>query len=159
MKKFLLPIVAVASIFCASSMVGAQGGVKQGPAVTRDSDMEKDGLHNLEVARQYFKLRKAYVAALQRCEEVIAGNPEFSKIDEVLFLAGESSLNLAEAKGKQKPDQYLGGHLTAEEFRDKAREYLSQLVNDHPESKFRDDALADLKSLGGAKPKENKPSQ
>jgi outer membrane protein assembly factor BamD (BamD/ComL family) len=158
MKKFL-PIVAVASILCLSSIVCAQGGAKQGPVVNRDSDMEKDGLHNLEVARQYFKLRKAYVASLQRCEEVIAGNPEFSKIDEVLFIAGESSLNLAEAKGKQKPDQYLGGHLTSEEFRYKAREYLSQLVNEHPNSKFRDDALAALKTLGGVKAKENKPSQ
>ena len=158
MRK-LLPILAVASMLFASSIVSAQGGAKQGPAVSRDSDMEKDGLHNLEVARQYFKLRKAYVAALQRCEEVIAGNPDFSKIDEVLFIAGESSLNLAEAKGKQKPEQYLGGHLTSEEFRDKAREYLSQLVNDHPDSKFRDDALADLKTLGGVKAKENKPAQ
>ena len=158
MKKFLLPIVALASIFCASSTIFAQGA-KQGPVINRDSDMEKDGLHNLEVARQYFKLRKAYVAALQRCEEVIAGSPEFSKIDEVLFIAGESSLNLAEAKGKQKPSQYLGGHLTPDEFREKAREYLSQLVNEHPESKFRDDALADLKILGGVKAKESKPSQ
>ncbi|HYX31357.1 MAG TPA: outer membrane protein assembly factor BamD, partial [Pyrinomonadaceae bacterium] len=132
-------------------------------AVDRDADMEKDSLHNLEVARQYFKLRKAYVASLERCEEVIAGNPTFSKIDEVLYIAGASSLNLAEAKGKQKPDQYAIREgekkttLTPQEFRDKARDYLSQLVNSYPQSKFKDEALDDLKSLGGPKPKETKP--
>ena len=152
----------VALLFVAAT-VFAQGGAKKGPDVNRDPDLEKDALHNLEVARQYFKLRKAYVAALQRCEEVLAGNPAFSKIDEILFLAGESSLNLAEAKGKQKPDQYVihegdkKSTLTAQEFRDKARDYLSQLVNSYPQSKFKDDALQDLNSLGGAKPKETKP--
>lgn len=158
MKKriFVMPILA-GMIFLAATMTFAQGGAKQGPDVMRDPDMEKDSLHNLEVARQYFKLKKAYVAALQRCEEVLAGNPEFSRIDEVLFYAGESSLNLAEAKGKQKPEQYLGGHLTSDQFREKARDYLSQLVNEHPQSKFKDEAFADLKSLGGPKPKENKP--
>jgi hypothetical protein len=42
--------------------------------------MEKESLHNLETARLYFKLRKAYVASLQRCEEILAGNPAFSKL-------------------------------------------------------------------------------
>lgn len=149
--------VALALSILVAGITNAQGGAKKGPDVSRDPDMEKESLHNLEVARQYYKLRKAYVATLQRCEEVLAGNPDFSKIDEVLFLAGESSLNLAEAKGKQKPDQYIGGHLTPDQFREKARDYLSQLVNEHPQSKFRDEALADLKSLGGLKPKESKP--
>ena len=152
----------VALLFVAAN-VFAQGGAKKGPDVNRDPDLEKDALHNLEVARQYFKLRKAYVAALERCEEVLAGNPAFSKIDEILFLAGESSLNLADGKGKQKPDQYVihegdkKSTLTAQEFRDKARDYLSQLVNGYPQSRFKVDALQDLNSLGGAKPKETKP--
>ena len=155
--------MALTALVLAASGARAQGGAKQGPAVTRDADLEKDSLHNLEVARHYFKLKKAYVAALERCEEIIAGNPAFSKIDEILFLAGESSLNLAESKGKQKPDQYVihegdkKSTLTAQEFRDKARDYLSQLVNGYPQSKFKDDALQDLNSLGGAKPKETKP--
>ena len=139
----------------------AQGGAKKGPDVARDPDMEHDSLHNLDVARQSFKLKKAYVGALDRCEEVLAGNPTFSKIDEVLYIAGSSSLNLANAKGKQKPEQYVirDGEkkttLTPQEFRDKARDYLSQLVNDYPQSKFRDDALAQLRELGGAKPKQS----
>ena len=165
MKKiaFFATVFAFA-LFLSAGVCRAQGGgAKQGPDVMRDPDMEKDSLHNLEVARQYFKLRKAYVASLQRCEEVLAGNPAFSKIDEILFIAGTSSLNLAEAKGKQKPDKYVvhegdkKSTLTAQEFREKARDYLSQLVNSYPQSKFKDEALEDLKSLGGAKPKENRP--
>jgi outer membrane protein assembly factor BamD (BamD/ComL family) len=157
-RIYTVVILAVATLF--TSVAGhAQGGAKQGPETKRDPDMEQEALHNLEVARQYFKLRKAYVASLERCEEVLAGNPTFSKIDEVLYIAGSSSLNLAEARGKQKPDQYVIREgekkttLTAQEFREKARDYLSQLVNDYPQSKFKDEALDDLKSLGGPKPK------
>lgn len=154
----ILALCAVVLVFAAPT-TRAQGGVKQGPDVTRDPDMEKDSLHDLEVAWQYFKLRKAYVAALQRCEEVFAGNPAFAKIDEVLFIAGQSSLNLAESKGKQKANQYVIHEgdkkttLTADAFREKARDYLSQLVNSYPDSKFKDQAFESLKSLGGPRPK------
>src|SRR6185295_9962837 len=140
----------LAILVFAPSVTRAQGGAKQGPDVTRDPDMEKESLHNLEVARQYFKRKKAYVAALERSEEVLAGNPTFSKIDEVLYIAGSSSLGLADARGKQKPELYVIREaekkttLTPQEFRDKARDYLSQLVNDYPQSKFKEDALANL---------------
>ena len=159
MKKFLLPLLAAASLFCVSSIVSAQGGAKQGPPIARDLDLEKDSLHNLEVARHYFKLRKAYVAALQRCEEIMAANPAFSKIDEVLFMAGESSLHLAEGKGKQEASLYVIHEgdakrtLTPDEFRDLARDYLSQLVNGYPDSSYRSQAEESLRSLGGPKPK------
>jgi outer membrane protein assembly factor BamD (BamD/ComL family) len=158
-KVFWFALIALAFGVLGPRAARAQGGAKQGPEVMRDADMEKDSLHNLEVARQYFKLRKAYVASLERCEEVFAGNPTFSKIDEVLFIAGQSSLNLAGSKGKQKSSQYVihtGDKkitLTADEFREKARDYLSMLVNNYPDSRFRDEALEDLKSLGGPKPK------
>ena len=164
MKKNIFRIAVVVSLgILITGIASAQGGAKQGPDVNRDPDTEADAKHNLEVARQYFKLRKAYVASLQRCEEVLAANPGYSKIDEILYIAGKSSLNLAEARGKQKPDQYIihdGDKkvtLTPDEFRDKARDYLSQLVNEHPQSTFRTEAEDDLKALGGAKPKENKP--
>jgi len=129
--------------------VYAQGGVRSGPdpSTIRDPDLEKDSLHNLEVARHYFKLKKAYVAAIKRCEEIIAGNPNFAKIDEVLFIAGESSLRLAESKGKQKQSK-----LTPDQLRDEAREYLTQLAIDHPNSTFNKDAEEDLRALGGPKP-------
>ena len=159
-KRFICTVVVSGVLLLMATNAFAQGGAKKGPEVARDPDMEQDSLHNLEVARQYFKLRKAYVASLERCEEVLAGNPSFSKIDEILYIAGASSLSLADAKGKQKPDQYVIREgekkttLTPAEFRDKARDYLSQLVNDYPQSRFREDALSDLKSLGGAKPKQ-----
>src|SRR5881394_3955858 len=163
-KRFICIAIIAAVMALSSSLARAQGSAKPLTDVARDPDMEKESLHSLDVARQYFKLRKAYVGALERCEEVLAGNPTFSKIDEVLYIAGSSSLNLADAKGKQKPDQYVIREgekkttLTPQEFRDKARDYLSQLVNDYPQSKFRDDALNDLKSLGGPKPKQGAPS-
>src|SRR6266404_1124422 len=162
MKTFsVIAIVVVAVFASAPSVARAQDAAKQGPDVVRDSDLEKDSLHNLEVAWEYFKLKKAYVAALQRCEEIIAGNPTFSKIDKVLYIAGESNLYLSEGKGKQKASLYLrreGGKpytLTSNQFRNEARDYLSQLVNEYPGSQFKDGALEDLKSLGGPKPKES----
>src|SRR3954454_8664878 len=138
-KRIFLLAVMVTGLLFVPQLARAQAA-KQGPDIMRDPDMEKEGLHNLEVARQYYQLRKAYVATLQRCEEVIAGNPTFSKIDEILFLAGKSSLNLADGKGKQKADQYVIHEgdkkvtLSAQEFRDKARDYLSQLYNEYPPS-------------------------
>jgi len=159
MKKrvFVMAILA-GMFFLAATVTFGQGGATQGPDVTRDPEMEKDSLHNLEAARLYFKLRKAYVASLQRCEEIIAGNPTFAKIDEVLYMAGKSSMNLSENKGKQASTQYVIREgekkttLSSEEFRQKAREYLSQLVAQYPQSSFRSQAEDDLKMLGGAKP-------
>lgn len=151
MKRVCLLAICLVAFFVAAPLARTQGNAKQGPDVVRDPDLEKDSLHNLEVARHYFKLKKAYVAALQRCEEIIAGNPTFAKIDEVLFMAGESSLRLADNKGKQ------ASKVASDKLRDDARDYLSQLVNDFPDSKFKGAALEDLKSLGGPKPKESKP--
>jgi outer membrane protein assembly factor BamD (BamD/ComL family) len=151
MKKFCLLVICSLALFVTAPLARAQGNAKQGPEVVRDPDLEKDSLHNLEVARHYFKLKKAYIAALQRCEEIIAGNPVFSKIDEVLFMAGESSLRLAENKGKQ------ASKVTSDKLREDARDYLSQLVNGYPDSSFRKQAEEDLKGIGGPKPKDSKP--
>ena len=163
MKKYFLAIATLAALMCVSRVQGqpalTPAGQRQGPQVSRDADLEKDSLHNLEVARHYFKLRKAYVAALQRCEEIIAANPAFTKIDEVLYMAGQSSLNLADGKGKQKSSLYVIHEgdtkrtLLPDEFRDLARDYFSQLVNSHPESPFRAEAEDALRALGGPKPK------
>jgi len=142
-------MIAIAMLLT-TGVIRAQGA-KQGPDVMRDPDVEKESLHNLDVARQYFKLKKAYKASLDRCEEIIAGNPTFSKIDEVLFIAGESNLRLADEKGKQKVK------TEPDKLREAARDYLSQLVHDYPQSKFRSQALDDLKPLGGPKPKVNTP--
>src|SRR5215510_16273965 len=136
MKASFILIAVIAALFVAAPGVRAQG-VRSGPdpSIQRDPDLERDSLHNLEVARNYFKLKKAYVAALKRCEEIIAGNPNFAKIEEVLYMAGRSSMSLAENKGKQGSDRYVsfeGGvkkTLTPEELRKKAREYLTRLLD------------------------------
>ena len=134
------------ALFISAPTSYGQGAAKTGPtsAVLRDADLEKDSLHNLEVARHYFKLKKAYVAAIKRCEEIDAGNPNFAKMDEVLFIAGESSLRLAENRGKQKAKE-----KTPDELRQDARVYLSRLVTDYPSSSFKQQAEADLQALGG----------
>ena len=147
MKKVFLTLVVVviASFVCASASYG-QGRAKTGPdpATIRDADLEKDSLHNLEVARHYFKLKKAYVAAVKRCEEIDAGNPNFARMDEVLYIAGESSLRLAENRGKQKTKE-----KTPEQLRQDARVYLSRLVAGYPNSVFLKQAESDLQELGG----------
>src|SRR6476646_3499023 len=137
--KFLLLFVLLFGGLVAAPPTYAQG-VKSGPdpSTMRDPDVERDSYHNLEVAKNYFKLKKAYVAALKRCEEIIAGNPNFARIEEVLLIAGESSLWLADKKGKQSPDLYVtfdGGEkrtLTSQQFREMGRDYLNKLIKDHP---------------------------
>lgn len=148
MKKVLMTLITLALAAFVSAPIGfAQGAAKTGPdpSLVRDADLEKDSLHNLEVARHYFKLKKAYVAAIKRCEEIDAGNPTFAKMDEVLFIAGESSLRLAENKGKQK----LPKDKTPEQLRTDARMYLGRLVVGYPESPFFKKAEEDLRALGG----------
>src|SRR5215216_5222944 len=143
--KFLLLLLV---LFVLSAPAAFGQGVRSGPdpATLRDPDLERDSLHNLEVAKNYFKLKKAYVAALKRCEEIIAGNPNFAKIEEVLLMAGQSSLWLSQNKGKQSPSLYItfeGGEkhtLTSEQFRDMGRQYLEKLINDYPNSPFAKEA-------------------
>ena len=158
MKKSLSIVVLLLAIGICAPVVTAQGTVRgPDPSTLRDPELEKDSMHNLEVARNYFKLKKAYVAALKRTEEIIAGNPNFTRIDEALFIAGSSSLSLAEKKGKQTPSLYISydGNtkktLTAEEFREMGRDYLSRLIADYPDSSFRGQAEEALKLVGGAK--------
>ena len=158
--KCLISLVFVIVLGAAVSNVQAQGTVRSGPDPTtiRDPELEKDSLHNLEVARNYFKLKKAYVAALKRLEEIIAGNPNFSRIQEVLLMAGQSSLWLADGKGKQKSDQYVafdGGTkhtLTPEQFREMGRGYLSKLISDYPDSPFAKEAQDELSALANPAP-------
>jgi outer membrane protein assembly factor BamD (BamD/ComL family) len=160
-KSLILAIMGFAILSFSASTFG-QGALKSGPdsSVLRDPELERDSLHNLDVARNYFKLKKAYVASLNRTQEIIAGNPNFAKIDEALFIAGMSSLALAENKGKQSPSMYATydgttrRQLTAEQFREMGREYLTQLVNEHPDSNFKKQAEEELRTVGGPMPKQ-----
>ena len=153
--KFLL-LLLVLFVFSAPAAFGQ--GVRSGPdaSTLRDPDLERDSLHNLEVAKNYFKLKKAYVASLKRCEEIIAGNPNFSKIEEVLLMAGQSSLWLSQSKGKQNPNLYVsfdGGEkktLTSEQFREMGVGYLKKLIDDYPNSPYAKEAQEELRELNAA---------
>jgi len=158
MKKVAFVIgLCAAALVCAGAEARAQGGASRGPdpATMRDADMEKDSLHNLEVARQYFKLKKAYFASLQRAEEIVAGNPNFARIDEALYYAGMSNFYLSRNQGKQKVESIPEKRrMTPEKYREEARNYLSQLVNDHPDSDFNKQVQDALRELGGPIPKQ-----
>jgi len=155
MKKSLLAVcgVALAVSFAAGGARAQSGTVAGGPAAARDADAEKSAKHELEVARHYFHNKKAYLASYKRADELIAGYPEFSKLDEVLYIAGMSGFYLSQGKGKQAlPKAEPGKHpeYTPEDLRDSAREYLSRLVNDYPKSNYRKEAEEALSQLGGA---------
>src|SRR5215213_8306987 len=122
MKKAVLitGLVAVALV-CSAADGWAQGTASRGPDVStvRDADLEKDSLHNLEVARQYFKLKKAYVASLKRAEEIVAGNPNFARIDEALYYVGMSNFYLSRNQGKQKVESIPEKRrMTPEKYRE-----------------------------------------
>jgi hypothetical protein len=160
MKSKFLFVVLFALLISAPASYAQ--GVRNGPdpATLRDPDLERDSHHNLEVAKNYFKLKKAYVAALKRCEEIIAGNPNFAKIEEVLLMAGQSSIWLSQNKGKQKPELYVsfeGGErrtLTPEQFRELGRHYLNKLIAEYPNSSYSKQAQEELRALETVAPKQ-----
>src|SRR4029078_6587564 len=105
------------SLFILSLLLITAGGVAAQrnvtPAIDRDPVLEGDAKHNLDVWLNAFNLKKAYKGVLLRFEETYAAYPDFSKIDEFLYIAGMSSYYLSENKGKQKVD------LTSEKEKDK----------------------------------------
>ena len=152
MKKSLLLAFSLIFVvlFAAGGARAQTAKVEPDPAVLRDPVLEKDSKGNLTKANHYFKLKKAYRASLSRAEEIIAGYPGFSQIDEALFIAGMSNLYLSRKEGKQPPV------LPVEKHQEEARMYLSRLVNEYPESKFRKDAEKELATIGGAASKTDK---
>jgi outer membrane protein assembly factor BamD (BamD/ComL family) len=120
------------------------------PQIQRDPILEADSKANLDVASHYFKLKKAYRASLGRCEEIIAANPDFSKMDEVLFIAGMSSFYLSEGKGKQKLILKTDEEKTKfspERLREDAINYLTMLKEKFPNSTFIGETEKNLKLL------------
>jgi len=142
---FLTILIALTAVVTAT----AQRNVT--PAVERDPIMEADASHNLDVARQaYSPLKKAYKQVLSRFEETFAAYPEFSKIDEFLYMAGMSSYYLAENKGKQKVD--LKSEKEKDKFapaklHDDAIVYLSLIIDKYPQSKYVEESRKTLKLL------------
>lgn len=146
MKKVILVVFAALMFLCIPA--SAQRNVT--PAIDRDPVMEQDAKHNLDVAWQSFKLKKAYKGVLMRFEETYAVYPEFSKIDEFLYLAGMSSYFLSKNKGKQIVDLKLEKEkekFAPEKLREDAIAYLSTIVEKHPQSRYKDDAEKTLALL------------
>ena len=147
MKKFILPLFALVFVF--SGSVIAQRNID--PAINRDPLLETDAKHNLDVAWQAFKpLKKAYKQVLMRFEETFAAYPEFSKMDEFLYLAGMSSYYLSENKGRQKIDLKFEKDrekYTPEKLKENAIVYLSMIVEKYPDSRYRSDAEKTLAIL------------
>ncbi len=144
MKKIFLIFSFIFLTFASSAF--AQKQIE--PQIQRDPILEADATHNLEVAQSVFQNEKAYKAVLMRFEETFAAYPEFSKMDEFLYLAGMSSFYLSENKGKQKIDaksETDKEKFAPEKMREDATAYLSQLVKDYPQSQFKSDAEKTLK--------------
>jgi len=165
MKKFSLTVccLALALSFAASGPARAQSGTvaQTGPdsPVIKDIETEKSAMHELKVARHYFHNKKAYYASFKRADELIAGYPEFSKLDEALFIAGMSSIYLSEGKGKQLPPKSppeKAQEFSPEALRASARDYLSRIVKSYPASSFRKEAEEALSRLDGAQPEGEK---
>lgn len=131
-----------------TSAASAQRNIDQ--AIDRDPVLEQDAKHNLDVARQYYLLKKAYKAVLFRFEETLAAYPNFSKMDEFLYYAGMSSFYLSENKGKQKVNLKAEGEkekFAPSKLREDAVAYFSMLIEKNPQSQYRDDAEKTLKLL------------
>lgn len=150
-KKILVALLTVVGIFVVCGSTLAQRNVT--PAIDRDPLMEADARHNLDVAWQSYRLKKAYKGVLMRFEETYAAYPEFSKIDEFLYLAGMSSYYLSDNKGRQKVDLKLEKEkdkFAPGKLKDDAVAYLSTIVEKYPQSQYRQEAektLTLLKSM------------
>lgn len=151
-KKFLVLAFIIFGFSLAGNSTYAQKQIE--PQIVRDPILEADAKHNLEVAQQYFKLKKAYKGVLMRFEETFAAYPDFSKMDEFLYYAGMSSFYLSENKGKQKLENAAEkdkGKFTPEKLREDAVAYFSMIVEKYPQSQFKDDAEKTLKQLEAQK--------
>lgn len=150
MKKAILFLSLFACVFAFSPNVFGQRQIEV--QVQRDPVLESDATHNLEAAQLYFKTRKAYKAVLMRFEETFAAYPDYSKMDEFLYLAAMSSYYLSENKGKQKIELKT---LSEEEqkkyapakLREDAVAYFGMIVEKYPQSRFKADAEKVLKEI------------
>jgi outer membrane protein assembly factor BamD (BamD/ComL family) len=127
--KFIASLLIFAFLLTASvaGTASAQGPARGRIEPTRDETMEVAAKHNLEIARWYLTKRKAYEGARDRLQEIIDTYPDFSRMDEVLFLMGEAHLKLG--KGE------------------KAGEFYNKLLKDYPDSEFAKKARARVDEL------------
>jgi len=150
-KVFLVFGLFFAFFVFAASNAFAQEIQTTPQMVERDPILEADANHNLEVAQNYFRTRKAYKAVILRFEETFAAYPDYSKMDEFLYIAGMSSLYLSGNKGKQKLTVALNDDerkkFAPEKLLGEAKMYLTMIVEKYPNSKRKDDAQKALKEL------------
>lgn len=101
------------------------------------------GMHELKVARFYFKVRESYKAAASRTREIIDKYPEFSRTDEALFLLGVS--------------------MFQQEDTEEAITHFTRLCRYYPESPYYEDSVGYLKRLDApvpeAAPENERPKQ
>jgi len=150
MKKAFLIFGLLVSFFAFSA--GRAAAQQTTPEFQVDPLLEADARANLEVARTYFRTRKAYKAVLLRFEETFEANPNFSRMDEFLYMAGMSSFYLSQNKGKQKitaaATEKEKQKYAPEKLRGDATMYLTMLVEKYPNSKYKSDAAKTLKEIG-----------
>ena len=151
MKRFILILTLLATAIFAPETF-AQRNIDR--AIDRDPIMERDAKHNLDVAWQSYRLKKAYKGVLMRFEETFAAYPEFSKMDEFLYIAGMSSYYLSENKGRQKinPKAKDWEKYAPAKLREDAIAYFAILLEKYPQSEYRDEAEETLKLLKAAQP-------
>lgn len=116
-----MKFIARIFLFAVAALTLSAPNFAQGPArgriePVRDEALEINAKHNLDVARYYITKRKAYVGARDRLQEIIDTYPDFSRMDEVLYLLGEAHYKL----GKK----------------DEAADFYNKLLKDFPESEF-----------------------
>lgn len=93
---------------------------------------EQLGSHELNIMRFYFKNRKAWNGVIQRGLSIVKKYPDFSHLDETLYLLG-----LAYMEKEDTPE---------------AGKYLARLVREFPNSEYRDKAAEILERFGVAVP-------
>jgi outer membrane protein assembly factor BamD (BamD/ComL family) len=156
MKKALLTLSFFIFTFAFSTAIKAQDSSdsKTNAEIIQDKIFEEDAQHNLDVAKQYFKLKKAYKGVIMRFEETFAAYPQFSKMDEFLYIAAMSSYYLSDNKGKQKidfKDDEEKEKFAPEKLKENAVAYFGILKDQYPNSEYKDDAEKMLKKLKDGK--------
>jgi len=151
MKHYSILILTLAAVGIFSMTAAAQRNIA--PAVELDPILEADANHNLDVARQAFGPRKAYKQVLLRFEETFAAHPEFSKMEEFLYMAGMSSYYLSKNEGRQKVNLKVERErekYAPEKLREDAVAYLSMLIEKYPETRYKDEVERTVKEISKA---------
>ncbi|HJQ71103.1 MAG TPA: outer membrane protein assembly factor BamD [Blastocatellia bacterium] len=117
MKSFATCLIFAFAVLIATASAASAQGPASGPVEeARDKTKEMAAKHNLDVARYYLTKRKAYDGARDRLQEIIETYPDFSRMDEVVFLMGEAHEKLG------KPETAI--------------DYYNKLLKTYPDSEL-----------------------